>query len=597
MNLERARAWLRWACVPGALLALACGVRALDGPWTRLAEALLVVGTCVVVPLGVALALPRDRRPARGAWTALAVIVPLGGACAALSLWRDAGDSIGVVLACAFLASTLAVAWLGVARFLAWGGKPREELAVDVGLVSLVVSGVWLVVDRSGRPFMGFAGPVVLMTAVHFVFAGFAASVIAGAAGRITRMRTAWGTAAFIVAIGPALVGVGLTASPLVEAASAIALALGMLLLGIVLATLPHGSALARALLVVASACLVITMAFAATFAMRRVFPDVAPSWERMAHFHGVLNALGFSLSAIVALTILDVRRALPARAPSFGVPFSRFTSRWRVTVAYFEERGFIDTARASPAGLIDSLAAFAHAHFDPRVVDDEVRAFYERTATHGLLVRPRWRRGFATLGRVFRRVMRSIGQLGLPVDATDDDEMTARIVPLDDGADGRPARGAAPGVRGWLRHFNANGDTLYAAAYGVHVHDGVPYMNIGFPMPFSNFTSVLRVDPLTAHMDASRLADGGRGGLAVTTKDNGERGDVGVYLATPLGAVRLPIDETVCVWSARHGSNGIAPIDVADARNTTVYARHSMWLFGVCVLELDYFLIARSPI
>ncbi len=214
---------------------------------------------------------------------------------------------------------------------------------------------------------------------------------------------------------------------------------------------------------------------------------------------------------------------------------------------------------------------------------------FYERTAAHALLLRPHWQPLWAVGGRVFRAIMRPIGQLGLPVDPTLDDEMTARLLPLDDVADGRPALGAHGGVRAWLRHFTDTGETLYAAAYATHAYEGVPYMNIGFPLPFSNFTSVLRMDPLTSHMDASRLRDAGRGGLALT---RGE-GDVGVYLATRFGALRLPIDETVCVWSARHGDDGIAPLKAAQG--TTVFARHSMWMLGMRFLVIDYFLIARA--
>jgi hypothetical protein len=585
---------LRCAALAGVLIALVFAVRALDGPWTRLAEALLVVGVCVVIPLGVALALPPDRRATRLAWAALAVVVPLGGACAAASLWLDAGDAGAVALACVFLASCVACAWLGVARFLAWGTKPREELAVDTGLVSLVVAGVWLVIDRTGQPFMGFASPVTLMTAVHFVFAGFAAALVAGLAGRLARgrARAAWGLAAFVVAIGPALVGVGFVGSPIVEGASAVVLALGMLLLGIVLVTLPGVAAAVRALLAVASASLVVTMAFAALFALRRVAPDVAPSWERMAHMHGVLNALGFALCGLLAFTIVDMRRALAPRARKLGVPFSRLTSTGRVTTKFFEDNGLVDTspARTAPRGIVDDLALFARDGFDVRAVDDDVRAFYERTGAHALLLRPKWQPGWSVGGRLFRSLMRPIGQLGLPVDPTLDDAMTARLLPLDDVADGRPALGAHPGVRAWLRHFTDTGETLYAAAYGTHAHDGVTYMNIGFPLPFTNFTSVLRMDPLPSHMDASRLADRGRGGLALTT--HGE-GDVGVYLSTRFGALRLPIDETVCVWSARHGDDGIAPM--AGAENTTVFARHTMWMLGMRFLVIDYFLIART--
>lgn len=579
MNVESARRVLRICAGMGAAFSVVFFARALQtgAPWLRLAEALFVVGASVVVPLGVALALPTDRRASRLSWALVALAVPLGGACAGGALLLP---GYGVPLALAFFVSTVVCALLGAARFLAWGTQPREELAVDVGLVSLVVSGVWFVVDRSGQPFMGFSGPIVIMTAVHFVFAGFAASVIAGVVGRATTWRRTWGVAAFIVAIGPALVGVGLVASPVVEALAAVALALGMLALGFVCCTLRSK------LLGAAGAVLVVTMAFATLFAMRRVAPEIAPSWERMAHFHGVLNALGFALCGMTALTVIGSNGA-PSRAKRFGIPVSRFRSTFRVTDTFFLDRGFVNSEREAPRGLVDDMKVFGAR---APAIDDEVRAFYEETARHDLVVHPRWQPGWRLGGRLFRALRKPIGQLGLPVDALNDSEMTSSLQALDDVADGRAALGAHGRVRSWSRRLTRSNDTLYAAAYTTHVENGVVYMNIAFPLPLSNMTSILRMDPLAPHIDVSRLADAGSGGLALTTKPSiagVHRGDEGVYLATPLGALRLPFDETITVWSAKHGG-------MADSKGASVLAEHTMWIFGVRFLVLDYFLISR---
>ena len=87
-------------------------------------------------------------------------------------------------------------------------------------MVYLPIGGAWLVASRLGIQPLGFGDTIVLLTAIHFHFAGFAAPLLAGFAGRAVRDRQ---TASQVVALaatgiilGTPLVAAGITFSPAV---------------------------------------------------------------------------------------------------------------------------------------------------------------------------------------------------------------------------------------------------------------------------------------------------------------------------------------------------------------------------------------------
>jgi hypothetical protein len=57
-------------------------------------------------------------------------------------------------------------------------------------MLYLPIGGAWLVASRLGIQPLGFGDTIVLLTAVHFHFAGFAAPVLAGLAGRTVAAGT-----------------------------------------------------------------------------------------------------------------------------------------------------------------------------------------------------------------------------------------------------------------------------------------------------------------------------------------------------------------------------------------------------------------------
>lgn len=551
-----------------------------------LADVLVLLGAAVVVPLGFAASGDRDGAGAqRPMFRAAAFLVPIGSGLAVLSYALPQGNGAGVC-ALGWLLTTLLIALTGAARIARRGLFPLEELAIDLGHLYLPVGGVWFFAHRLGVPLLGFHEPIVLYTANHFHFAGFAAPVLTGLVGRELALRRAPGSTdaiagrgiraayslgAAIVLLGIPLVAAGIVVSHALEMPAAILLGTGMLVVSALL-VLAGGRRLARrrgiarasgVLLVLAGASLVLSMGFAVLFtttgsATRGAAGPLVP-YATMVAFHGVANAAGFATCGLLAFTL-----AAPARRSGpFGGAWPRLFSRGFVGVDFFDRTGAID-AGVPPTGQLDNLATFEHAGFDVAKVHPRVRHFYEHTSAYELRATPHWKPPFRLGGRVFAAFARRfLGNLELPTRADAEPVVTTRTFKVKADADGRE------GARGYVRAYGA-GPTAranFVASYGVHRAHGRALLSPAFPLPGCCFVGVLR------------FGNGARDGwLALQSRPTeGEGpGDEGLFLATPFGPLRLPFDERL----------DVGPSDDGHA----VVARHEMRLFGVTVFVLDYF-------
>lgn len=294
-----------------------------------LIELLLLFGPLVAVPGG--LAMVNDGQALRGRGLAGSLVLPaavcaIAGRCLAPELDAPADGPIHYLsagLCLPWLLVTGLVALLGLQRILKRGLAPIEETTIDAGLLYLPVGGGWLVLSSAGIAPMDFSPEIVLLTAVHFHFAGFSAAVIAGLAGRALRSGVsssesarsfalaAYRFAAAIVVIGPPLVAVGIMASPIIEVISGVALSLGMLTLAFVLVLIalsPGPGILPKVLLCAAALSLTATMALSTTYAVGEyMYPgeDKLIPNHLMAATHGVVNVLGFTLCGGLGLFLL----------------------------------------------------------------------------------------------------------------------------------------------------------------------------------------------------------------------------------------------------------------------------------------------------
>jgi hypothetical protein len=195
------------------------------------------------------------------------------------------------------------------------------ELAIALGMLFLPVGGIWLMAARIGIPLLGFHEPVVTFTAAHFHFAGFAAPIVIGGAGRRVfegrRPTRLYRIAASAVCAGIPLTALGIATSPVIEKLAACSLAVGMLTAAYFLVTAARKRApteLGALLFGVSGATLLVTMSLAATFAItssagrHSTFTGLV-SLQTMIDFHGAANAIGFALAGLLALMLTPSRR------------------------------------------------------------------------------------------------------------------------------------------------------------------------------------------------------------------------------------------------------------------------------------------------
>ncbi len=288
-----------------------------------------MLAVTTIVPFGLALTTPTapPESPPSRMHRALVLLLPIDAACGILGWTEAPGERLAIACAGVHLLVGAGAALHGVGRLASRRAArfgPPQELAFDVGLLLLPVGAAWLFATRAAMTPLGFEEPVVTFTAAHFHYAGFAAPTVLGGVGRLLHARDErtslpYRVAVLAVCAGVPLTAIGISTTHAIEVASAILLACGMLVataLVVVVATRRAWpiSRAAAILLGASGLALVGTMALAATFATTSSAGhgsslEGAVPITTMIDLHGGGNALGFALSGLVALTLLDRRR------------------------------------------------------------------------------------------------------------------------------------------------------------------------------------------------------------------------------------------------------------------------------------------------
>ncbi|GMU55373.1 MAG: hypothetical protein AMXMBFR33_45190 [Candidatus Xenobia bacterium] len=239
-------------------------------------------------------------------WFAAQVLVPLGmpaesrlrrlqpafALCAGASLFLPRGP-LSAAVACGWLifAALLALETLLKHRF--W---PAEQLTATAAPVFLTVGALWFVAFRGGFPLLGFNGLIVVLTAAHFHYAGWALSTLAA---RLAERQPAPLTrgAALAVMGGMPIVAAGITFSPLLEWLGAWAMAASAILVAFLQMRL-EGDRVQRALFLTSGFCLVAGMGLALVYSRSEYHGH--GDLEPMLRWHSTLNSLGFSLLGLL---------------------------------------------------------------------------------------------------------------------------------------------------------------------------------------------------------------------------------------------------------------------------------------------------------
>lgn len=255
----------------------------------------VMLGMLVVVPIGLGLLDEPGLMQLRRLW-------PVPAALGAVSLWLPRGTAATALAAC-YAAGTLALALSAPRRLLRTRSLAPGEVAVLTALVTPAIAALALVAERHGTRLFGFDLGILSLTVPHFHFAGFAAALVAGLACR-ARDGLATRFGALAVPAGTLLVLAGYFTGEGVELAGAAVLTAGMWCVALTtwrdLRPATPDRAV-RTLLAVSAAILVATMLLALSWALGEVtgLPHPSPAW--MAATHGVGNALGFALCALLA--------------------------------------------------------------------------------------------------------------------------------------------------------------------------------------------------------------------------------------------------------------------------------------------------------
>jgi hypothetical protein len=257
---------------------------------------------------------------------------------------------------------------------------------------------------------------------------------------------------------------------------------------------------------------------------------------------------------------------------------FSRLSGGLRVGAAFFARRGAIVSTDSPPRGVVDAIADLRNPAIDTSRVHPAIVVFFEDTSGLELHIRSRWRFPFSIGWRVFRVVMRWVGQFVLPIDE-------ARIETSTFALD--PARDGRSHARAVIRTYAGTGDVMQSVAYATWERDGSRYMSAAFPMPLGQVAGILRLDAIGKD-DAERIAVA----LTSAAKDGD---DAGVWFVIGSRvAIPTPFGERLELWAP--GTAG-APTEPPPETipNPTIIGRHEQRFFGVRFVTHHYWFWPRS--
>ena len=284
-----------------------------DSHETELIHKIVFFAMLVIVPLALSLVTAGDERGSAGLYRLVVVIQPVAAVITIASFFFEKGV-LSASLSSAWLILSALVALFGSTRLVARGVGPVQEASIDARLLYLSVAGVWLVIYRFGVQPFDYGETIILLTVVHFHFAGFAAPIIAGMAGRkLAGMTNPPGRifAVMVVCIVAAmpLIAAGITFSPWLGLVGTLLLSTALVILAVLtlLKVLPATLSLsARLLLLVAALSSCTAMVLACLYAYSIVAHTVILRIPTMAMTHGLLNAFGFTASSLLAWSIIN---------------------------------------------------------------------------------------------------------------------------------------------------------------------------------------------------------------------------------------------------------------------------------------------------
>lgn len=286
-----------------------------DARETELIHKVVFFAMLVIVPLGLSLVVADDQRGGLVLYRWAVLVQPVAAILTVASFFFEKGWLSASLSAAWFLFSAV-VALFGLTRLISRRLYPLEEFSIDAGLLYLPVAGVWLMIYRFGIQPFDYGETIILLTVVHFHFAGFAAPIIAGLAGRKLTALSRLPRRVFVVVVlaivaAMPLIAAGITFSPWLGLIGSLLLTCGLVLLAVLTVgrILPViDSFPARVLLATGALSSCAAMVLACLYAYSIVAHVVILRIPTIAMTHGLLNAFGFATSSLLAWSTITTK-------------------------------------------------------------------------------------------------------------------------------------------------------------------------------------------------------------------------------------------------------------------------------------------------
>jgi hypothetical protein len=276
-----------------------------------LVELLFLLAPWVIVPTALALTPALASSYPIGLFRSQHWLFFVAEALCTASFLRSAGITAALLASC-WLAICLCVAWGGLSRLFKFRTQSFPQFCFAIAECYIAVGGAWLVMSRAGLHPAGFQEPIVLLTAVHFHFAGFLSSIFAGLTYSTLKL-TRWAKPMRIIVLGtllgPGLLGIAFLISPKLKLFAVILIVIGQcglaagmarigaaISLGTPISRSAGSNLLSAIFLITASACVAAAMIYAVTWALGEYPLQSMTDLSHMERIHGVLNSVGFGV-------------------------------------------------------------------------------------------------------------------------------------------------------------------------------------------------------------------------------------------------------------------------------------------------------------
>jgi len=283
----------------------------LNKSWLSIFDLLFLLAPCVVVPLTLGLVpAARNNRPSRVNGSVIRYLLFPGAVLTTTSFFlRDGRPSGGLTVLWLFACISLALD--GLMRLIRTRLQSFQESCFAIGEGYALVGALWLLASRMGLQPVGFHEPIVLLTAIHFHYAGLMVSVLAGLVASSMRTPPFLRIALSCAVLGPGLLGLAFLVGPKLKLAAVALMVIGEW--GVALGTfwigLGDAGGIGGRMLLVASGCVILGMALAGVWAIGEYPLHSFVNLEQMARYHGVLNSVGFGLCSLVGWNLLQRKR------------------------------------------------------------------------------------------------------------------------------------------------------------------------------------------------------------------------------------------------------------------------------------------------